>query len=329
MAKLENVFSWSHSAASDFERCRRKRYWSKYAAWGGWERDAPSESKTAYRLNKMTNRFCLYGVAAEEACMWLLRQRQAGRTGPGPDEAWDRIARPLLRAAWDESLNGTWRNRPKAGCLHEHYYPQFCRLERMEIMRAIADVVKACLANFHADTLPRLAHVTPDMEVPVGVVGKGDPEHFRFEGVKVYAIPDYVYVEDGRWHIVDWKSGSPKPEHAEQLALYALWALEKHGVSPERVVLSLEYLQSGDRKEFAVAAEELEQVRDRVRESMQDMAQYLVEADLSRNLALPKPEWDLCYDPDICRSCEFYELCRPELRDAMGVEAFESNPRHD
>ena len=319
MAKLENTFSWSRSASSDFELCRRKRYWSKYGAWGGWERDASPECRTAYRLNKMTNRFCLYGIAAEDAVMWLMKEVQAGRT-PDPDAAYDTIARPLLRKAWDESTTRVWERVPKASCLHEHYYPAFNQLTDREIMHQIADVVKACLQGFLEHVLPRIQDVTPEMEIPVGLVGKGDPEHFFFEGTKIYAIPDYVFVREGIWHILDWKSGSVKDAHREQVALYALWALEKHGIPPEQVVLSLEYLQHGEHQTFTVTEQDLEAVRDRIRSSVQDMAQYLEGEDPTRNVALPKEEWDLCYEPSLCRGCSFYQLCRPELKEVLGDE---------
>jgi hypothetical protein len=319
MGKLVNTFSWSHSASTDFELCRRKRYWSKYRAWGGWERDAPPESRTAYRLNKMTNRFCLYGIAAEDAVMWMLKELQAGRT-PTREQAYDTVARPLLRRAWDESKQKVWQRVPKAACLHEHYYPEFHSLSDREIMDQIAQVVKACLKGFEEHVLPRISDVTPEMEIPVGVVGKGDPEHFFFEGVKVYAIPDYVFVREGIWHILDWKSGSAKEAHREQVGLYALWAWEKHQIPPEKVVLSLEYLQAGEHQTFTVSPEDLETARERIGESVQDMSQYLVNADPAANTALPKPEWDLCYEPALCRSCEFFELCRPELEEVLGDE---------
>ena len=312
MAKLKNVFSWSHSAATDFELCRRKRYWSKYGAWGGWESNAPPECKTAYRLNKMDNRFSVQGTVAEEAVMWMLKEHQAGRA-VNEEEAFQRVARGMLRRCWDESTQGVWRQRVKACCLHEHYYPAFHDMGEREMIFQVADAVKACLKNFREQVLPRLAHVTPEMEIPIAVVGKGDPEHFVFEGVKVYSIPDYVYVEAGKWHIVDWKSGKPKPEHASQVVMYALWAHEKHGVSPENITLSLEYLQSGERLELPVTAGDLEQARERLRDSVQDMSQYLIHADIQRNQALPKSEWDLCFDPGLCRRCAFFELCAPEL----------------
>jgi len=319
MTKLINVFSWSHSAASNFVQCRRKRYWAKYGAWAGWERDASSECKTSYRLNKMTNRFCLYGVAAEDAVMWMLRQHQEG-SSVTVQEAFDAVARPQLRKAWDESKGKAWAQRAKAACLHEHYYPQFSEISDREIMQVIADVVKTCLTNFQNDVLPMLSTIKREDEIDVAVVGKGDPEHFMFEGVKIYAIPDYVFVRDGIWHILDWKSGKLKAEHMEQVALYALWAKVKHGISPDKIQLQLEYLQHSTRERFKVTDEDLEKVKDRIRESVQDMSQYLVEGDLSKNTALPKYEWDLCYEPSICHQCSFFELCEKELKDALGDE---------
>ena len=48
----KSVFSWSFSAAEDFEQCRRRRYWSKYAMWGDGKLPLRMSRKTAYRLLK-------------------------------------------------------------------------------------------------------------------------------------------------------------------------------------------------------------------------------------------------------------------------------------
>ena len=49
--------------------------------WGGWEAAASDEQKTAYRLNKMDNRWGLMGQAAERAIMWVLKEHQDGALG--------------------------------------------------------------------------------------------------------------------------------------------------------------------------------------------------------------------------------------------------------
>jgi hypothetical protein len=75
--------------------------------WGGWARNATEEQKTAYRLNKMDNRWGLMGQAAENAIMWVLRQHQQGKTDlVTVDAAWKTVARPFMTRKWTESVEG-------------------------------------------------------------------------------------------------------------------------------------------------------------------------------------------------------------------------------
>ncbi len=311
MARLVNRFSWSHSAAADFEACRRRRYYAKYAAWGGWERGASEESRLAYRLNKMSNRYALQGIAAEDGVMWMLRETQAGRPASA-DLAWRRCCKPMLARLWQESVDKAWMREAKRCCLHEHYYPEFCGKEDLEMKKEVAAAVQSCLKHFEQQILPQLKEVRPEDEVPIAVVGKGDAEHFELDGLKIYAIPDYVFRRGDLLEIWDWKSGRPKEEHADQIRLYALWAGRKHGIPPERIQLKLIYLQEGGIEEVEVEAEHLYEVGQRIAESVEDMRQYLIAEDLQKNEAMPKEEWELCYEPAFCKRCGFWELCKQE-----------------
>lgn len=313
MGRLKSVFSWSFSAAEDFEQCRRRRYWSKYAMWGGWEAGASEVQKTAYRLNKMDNRWGLMGQAAERAIMWVLKEHQAGVRVSG-EEAWRTVARPFLTQKWTESLEERWRENPKQFCcLREHYY------ERLEddnaAKREIADQVKRCIDNFITIFLPRFEGVKAAQEIRIDTPDTpGDSEHFLYEGVKVYAIPDYVYRVGEQLHIHDWKAGRMKPEqHRLQLSTYALWAMVKYGAIPENIFLYVEYLNEGKVLPFQLRAEELEETKQFLSESVGEMSEYLVDFDRERNEALPKEEWELAPDPKQCLQCNFYELCQPEL----------------
>jgi hypothetical protein len=314
MAELKNTFSWSFSAAEDFEECRRKRYWSKYAAWNGWAERAPERARTAYRLNKMESRFSLQGRAVEMAVLWVLREGQAGRR-VSADEAYQQIARPYLNKRWKESRDKVWRANPKAHCcLHEHYYPDLHQTPEKEWTAALSERVTRCIVHFIEKVLPRLEHVRPEQEVAIATPGQGgDPEYVEWNGVKIYAIPDYVYRVDEQWHIHDWKTGKPKIEHKDQLAIYGLWAHLKHGVAPERITVYLEYLNEGIVAGEALTAGRLEEVRAFIRNSIADMSDYLEDGDLKRNAPLPQPDWDLAPTRGPCRTCNFYELCRPEF----------------
>ncbi|MBN1674134.1 MAG: PD-(D/E)XK nuclease family protein [Kiritimatiellae bacterium] len=313
MAELTNTFSWSFSAAEDFEECRRRRYWAKYAMWGGWSRDAAEEPRTAYRLCKMENRYSLLGNAVEQAVMWVLRQKQAGRDAT-VEEAYQEIARPYLNRAWKESREKRWEQNPKKYCcLHEHYYATAGGNEPEEWTRTVAEHTRQCLANFIASVLPGLAQVRREQEIAVATVAQGDPESFDFGGVKVYAIPDYVYRAGTAVHIYDWKAGKPRENHADQLALYGFWANTKHGIPAANIYVHIEYLLLDSREVRQLTEADLQGVEEKIRDSVQDMAEYLVNGDIRRNEPVPKQDWDLASSRGACRWCNFLELCAPEL----------------
>lgn len=313
MGELKNTFSWSFSAAADFDDCRRRRFWSKYAMWGGWNRSAPAISQAAYRLNKMDNRFSIMGKSVEDAIMWMLRQHQDGQPYSA-DQAYEKIARPYLLQSWKDSQQKMWQQNAKRFCnLREHYYAQFSdKPEETEAILLVRDQVQRCINNFAKKTLPRLAHVKRTQELAVST--GGDPEHFVLEGIKIYAIPDYVYWDDDQLIIIDWKAGKVKDTHMQQVALYGLWANVKHNIPPEKVTIAVEYLESGQRVEAQLRQEDLDGVKARIEESVSEMTEYLVDFDRARNEGLPCEEWELAAELNTCNYCNFYELCAPELK---------------
>ncbi len=313
MSELKNTFSWSVSAMQDFEVCHRRRYWSKYAMWGGWKADADEIRLAAYRLSKMENRFSLLGNAVEQSVIWALRRLQRGDP-VAADLAYDEAAKPFLNRRWIESRKRMWEANPKKFCcLHEHYYPEHHDTPEKEMVARMADRLKFCISNFIARVAPALKNVAAANEIAIATVERGDPESMDLEGVKVYAIPDYAYRLDDQIHIHDWKSGKPKSFHKEQMALYGLWAVIKHGGGPGSVHAHLEYLSLGDTQSATLSDADVQYVRALIARSSGDMAEYLADCDIAKNVPLPKDEWELTADHDACRRCNFYELCKPEL----------------
>jgi CRISPR/Cas system-associated exonuclease Cas4 (RecB family) len=312
MGKLENTFSWSFSAASDFDECRRRRYWSKYGMWGGWEKNASPETKKAYQLNKMDNLWGLMGQAAENSIMRVLRQHQAGNPITA-EEAYDTVARPFLRQKWTESKRGEWKENPKKFCcLREHYYGTLD--DEKAFAERISNQVKNCITNFIGKILPRIGNITREQELPVTTPDMGgDPENITWNGIKMYVIPDYAYRTGGQFHIHDWKAGKIKEAHREQLGLYALWAREKFRAKPEDTFLYVEYLNEGQVAPFQMTDEDFQTLEKTVEESVAEMTEYLVDFDRAKNVPLPKEEWELAADLSSCKNCNFYELCREEL----------------
>ncbi len=315
MAQLINTFSWSFSAAADFDECRRRRFWSKYEMWGGWAKSASAQSQKAYLLNKMDNRFSIMGKAVEDSIMWILRQHQSGNE-VSAEQAYEQIARPYLLQSWKDSQNKFWQQNAKQFCnLREHYYEKFAdKTEEKEAVTKIREQVERCIKNFTEKTLPRLKDIAPSQEILIGA--SGDPENFLFEGIKIYAIPDYVYRIGEQLFIIDWKAGKIKESHMKQVALYGLWANIKYHIPPENVTVAVEYLECGERIEARLTQNDLNDVKNRISESVGEMTEYLVDFDRKRNAAIPQEEWELADDPCICEFCNFYELCKAELEES-------------
>ena len=94
-----------------------------------------------------------------------------------------------------------------------------------------------------------------------------------------------------------------------------MWANVKHLVDPEKIFVYIEYLADGKIALAQLTPDDLESVRGKIRESVADMADYIVDGDIVRNEPVPKEEWDLTPDRGVCRRCNFYELCEPEFED--------------
>lgn len=313
MAELQNKFSWSVSARDDFEECRRRRYWAKYAMWNGWQSTATPEQRTAYRLTKMDNRFTLQGNAVEKSAMWLLDQARSGQPADA-QAAYTGVAREYLNRCWSESRNRMWQADPKRRCcLHEHYYPEHNHRDEREMVDQVIGTVKTCLDNFITAILPELTRLPSQNDVPVSTKAGGDPESFMLDGIKIYAIPDYVVRDGDRLYVYDWKSGNPRAAHTDQLAVYGLWAHTRHKYAPECITLRLAYLKPGKLVESSMTAADLEAAAGMIAGSVADMTAYLENGDRAANRPIPREEWEMSADPQVCRRCNFYELCRPEL----------------
>ena len=312
MGELINTFTWSFSADEAFNTCRRKRYWGKYEMWNGWSKSAPEIKRKAYMMTKIQNRYSIQGVAAEDSIMWVLKEFQKGNT-PTAEEAYEAVAKPYLNKCWKESRDQLWRSSPKKCCnLQEHYYGSDD--VSADWIKGTIETVKRCINNFIDQIYPRLSHVTIENEVHVDTVqNASEPEHFRYEGIKIYSIPDYVYKENGKLHIVDWKSGKMKPEHRYQLGIYGLWGCEVHGYKPEDIILSLEYLSLNERIELPFSDEYRQEILQVIGTSVGEMSEYLKDMDREKNIPIPREEWELAENTYVCKFCNFFELCKPEL----------------
>lgn len=302
-------FSWSRSRHEALQVCARRYFWRYYGYWKGWEEDADAEARRAWVLKQLT------GLRAE---LGRSLHRRAFEVGFRVAQGLDRPDAATLEERTREELNQvvlSSRDRDaflgspsRTPFLRSAWYGDGPRSEEIEL-------VKERLEPAH-----RRLHGHPIWEgVRAGdleVLHLDDPDvhpepEFELDGVPVYAEPDILLrrTVDDRPVVVDWKSGREREDDLWQVALYGLYLRETRRIvgATGRV----EYLAAGTSRELELDGEVLERAEEVARDSIGEMRELL--ADRETNRPRPKEAFPMVDRRPVCRWCDFYELCEPEL----------------
>ena len=76
---IENIFSWSKSRDEEFRECQRKYFYDRYASWGGWDKNAPKETRMAYVLKNLKNRWAWKGETVHHIIEDVLKSLKNGQ----------------------------------------------------------------------------------------------------------------------------------------------------------------------------------------------------------------------------------------------------------
>ncbi|MDY0059126.1 MAG: PD-(D/E)XK nuclease family protein [Myxococcota bacterium] len=312
MAELVNSFSWSASRARLFLTCHRAYFFNHYGMWGGWSAQAPPRTRLAYRLKNMTALPFLGGSLVHETIQQAveLGQRQArGELDVAEvdrrltTESLQREARARMVTAWRQSRDRAWLRDPKRNCnLFEHYYglPQ----EQVDAAAlATREKVFRCLAHFReGEAWQRLAAAGPARWLSCEEL-----QQLPVADVPVWVQLDLVLEEDDGLHLIDWKTGHPGDEDAEQLAVYALYATTRWPAWPlAQLTMELHYLDAGEVRRQPVDQEVIAAARARIGRSAAEMRRLL--RDPAKNLAVEE-DFAQTSDLAVCGRCRFKELC--------------------
>ena len=302
--ELSNPFSWSKSRHEVFTGCRRRYYLQYYAYWGGWAEEAPPRQRRLYVLRRLSSKEQWSGIAVHEAVARSLERIRRGR--PIPLDELVEATRQRMRGEYRNSLHKRyWHQRRGFGLIEHEYDDPVPR----EAWKASWDLVERCLRGLSA--LPLWQRLLAEDQGGWKPIDRLDS--FELEGVEVWAAPDFARVDaSGRLEIVDWKTGTPRPSDALQLAAYAAFAVEKWGASPDRILGRLAYLSTGVEEEVSLDPAAIEGFRAECRGSIQEMRAVLVpgrENEAIAEEAFPKTEerWR-------CPGCAFRGECYPGVR---------------
>ena len=296
---MGSEFSWSVSRHDAFARCRRRYFYSYYAA---------NEDPEVLRLKRLSALPLWAGSVVHETIEAVLRSRDAI---PSPDEQ-----EALIRAAVHSQMLTDWRESEAGSArfrLFEHeyrlpVYPEDKKILVGTVMRSLRNFFKSpILAEAYGAGRGRWLSLEELVSFDVG-------------GVPVYLRMDLAFrAGDGRVVIVDWKTGRGEGKFSEvQVAGYALYAAAQGWAAPEEIQTELAYLAIPRYVRRSVDRRKLDHARSFVTKSAGTMKALLL--DPLSNLAR-REDFPMIDRPQVCRRCNFRRLCFPRLEDTLPAPA--------
>lgn len=306
--KLVNELTWSVSRDKLFRTCERAYYYQYYGAWGGWERNAPDQTRKLYILKNIKSLPMWAGEVVHSVIAESLRRYAMKKTSLTA-AALQADARRKLRNGWVESVNKDWLTQPKKTNLHELYYGNGKSLPKEDTER-VRKKVNDCLANFADSTILKEILAASYLNwKPVDVL-----DSFLLEdSLKVWCALDFAFIEPtGELKVVDWKTGAERGDELQmQLACYAMYALNKWHTEVDNQKLTAVILpESARESRYAMDEQTLVETRNKILESASEMRAKLT--DIEKNIA-DEANFAKCENDKICAGCKFKEVClQPE-----------------
>jgi CRISPR/Cas system-associated exonuclease Cas4 (RecB family) len=203
-----------------------------------------------------------------------------------------------------------WRekNRRDFAGLAEHEYSEGIPNEEW---KRNWEAAKAALTWFLGSRWMALAQALPK-DRWLEVDNKNfDETVFQLDGVRVFAIPDFAYVDDdGAPVVVDWKTGRAREGYDEQVLGYALYLSVRYGFPVEKVKASLVYLNDGVEQLVQVDLAAVETFKAYFRKSVARMRELLV--DPAGNVPRAEAAFPMTDDAAACGRCVFRRVCGRE-----------------
>ena len=298
--ELKNEFSWSKTRDEAFRECLRRYFFQYYGYWNGWKEEADSRIRQIYILKNLQTRQMWAGDHVHQRIEALLNDMRRGAPPSTADEAVNATLE-AMRTDFKESRAGLYRQNPKKACgLWEHEYaaglPDTAWKEN-------ADHVAQCVRNFYASAAFEKIRSLP----LASWLELENRQTFQLDGLKGYVQLDFAFRDGDRIIIYDWKTGRADTTSTDvQLGCYILYAVEKWKAAIDNITAFELNLASNKESSRQLNADQLETVRDYIRDSADEMQFPL--SDPEKNLA-QEEDFEFTENETACRRCNFLKVC--------------------
>lgn len=304
---ITNVFSWSKSREEQFRECQRKYFYDKYASWGGWDRFAPKETRLAYILKNLKNRWAWKGETVHHLIENVLKSLRY--KAPLSYESALAQLMDTMRRDYRNSKAKKYLEDPKKTLgLFEHEYEK--PVTDLTWKKIHEESVR-CLKNFFDSSLYQEL-LKEDVSRWLVIE---DLEEFDFEGDKIFVKLDFARRKEDVIEIYDWKTGKPGPSEGAgiQMAVYAMYAMQKWKSPLSKIQTYLFNLTEdpAQRKGQLLNESSMEAAKQTLSAGIADMKRLL--ADPIKNTPKPEEAFAFTENARLCDNCNFRKICKKFL----------------
>ncbi|MBN1221346.1 MAG: PD-(D/E)XK nuclease family protein [Anaerolineae bacterium] len=298
---LKNEFSWSYSRAATYQKCPRAYYYHYYAAWEGWQTNAPAPVKRAYLLKNLTSLPRWVGDLVHETIKYALIRLKDGQ--PVADNHLVKHMHTRAQADFADSRSGRYRQKPnQLTGFQEHYYQ--LNLSPAAWQTAWTDAEHYLRTFINSTLYADLCRQPVDTLLEIEAL-----QFFTVARTKMWVQMDLAQHQGNTFYIYDWKTGPiEESDLRQQLGIYGLYA--RHAW-PETItnasLRGIVYALAEDRVyEFELTDTTLHETRLMVETSLNNLRDLLL--DPQANLAELR-RFPMIDDLRVCQTCQFRELC--------------------
>jgi hypothetical protein len=243
MANLPNNFTWSISRCNEYQSCKRKYFYNKYASWGGWEtRVGPARNELAkqcYYLKNLDSISAWRGESVHYAIGRLLQGKVEVSNVIEKTHEW-------MTRQWDKAVQHYESDpmvaNPKTLIFLEHVENGVNHDDLSDARHIAAESIQAVIdQDIHTlfsnarknDLFSYVETEYPSgyskekfdrLSISVKLPKTGEP-------IRVFTMPDCaVESDDGSFYIFDWKVKHARGEDEQkprQVRLYAAWLMQE------------------------------------------------------------------------------------------------------
>ncbi len=296
--KITNDRSFSFSAARAFDECSRRWWLQKIGSWEGWNGNATSLQKHAYRGKNMQNVWTLAGDVVHQMAVTQIRFKH------DPEALVERYV-GKMRAGWIQAKREAdllFSGDPKnAVNLHELFYTG-TNIDDLDGYAVQAfERGRTCVENiFQSEGFLMLKNGGKLIE-------QEQLHSFFVDDVKVWVQLDLMFDDKSgtRW-VWDWKTGKPSEKDEKQLGVYALY-VDSLGIDVADVMFGLAYLATGEDQVHTFTAARLEGLRDEIRTESGRIFEQLTSKKYNE---APPENFLRTDDLERCKRCELFFACK-------------------